>query len=48
MELSNYTDLNHLAVAELGAIWSADKGLGAKLSAMMNLPFWRALAFTLT
>ena len=46
--LSNYTDRNHLAVAELGAIWSADKGLGAKLSAMMNLPFWRALAFTLT
>lgn len=46
--LSNYTDRNHLAVTELGAIWSADTGLGAKLSAMMNLPFWRALAFTLT
>lgn len=46
--LSNYTDRNHLAFAELGAIWSADTTLGAKLSAMMNLPFWRALAFTLT
>ena len=46
--LSNYTDRNHLAFAELGAIWSADTGLWAKLSAMMNLPFWRALAFTLT
>lgn len=46
--LSNYTDRNHLAFAELGAIWSADTGLGAKRSAMMNLPFWRALAFTLT
>jgi ABC-type sugar transport system permease subunit len=46
--LSNYIDRNHLALAELGAIWSADTGLGDKLSAMMNLPFWRALAFTLT
>lgn len=46
--LSNYTDRNHLALAELGSIWSGDASFGAKVSAMMNLPFWRALAFTLT
>ena len=45
---SNYVDRNHLALAELGAIWSGEGGVAAKLDAMMNLPFWRALAFTLT
>lgn len=45
---SNYTDRNHLALAELHAIWSGGGGLGDRLHAMMNLPFWRALAFTLT
>lgn len=46
--LSNYTDRNHLATAELGRIWGAEGSVGAKIDAMMNLPFWRALAFTLT
>jgi ABC-type sugar transport system permease subunit len=45
---SNYIDRNHLALAEVGAIWSGPGTLADKASAMMNLPFWRALAFTLT
>ncbi|MCC7321410.1 MAG: sugar ABC transporter permease [Rubellimicrobium sp.] len=46
--LSNYTDRNHLAVDAMGAIWGGDGTLADKVKATMNLPFWRALAFTLT
>lgn len=46
--LSNYTDRNHLALAELGTIWGGAGSLGDKIAATMNLPFWKALAFTLT
>ncbi len=45
---SNYTDRNHLAFAEIAEIWSGDDPLSVKAGKMMNLPFWRALAFTLT
>lgn len=44
---SNYLNRNHLAVTEIGAIFSDNKGLGDITSRMMNLPFYRALAFTL-
>ncbi len=44
---SNYLNRNHLAVAEVGAIFSDNKGFGDIASRMMNLPFYRALAFTL-
>lgn len=44
---SNYLNRNHLAVAEVGAIFQDNNGLGDIASRMMNLPFYRALAFTL-
>ncbi|MEP5729884.1 MAG: sugar ABC transporter permease [Sulfitobacter sp.] len=43
-----YTNRNHLAFAELREAWQSRKGLGDFLSKMYNLPFYRALAFTLT
>ncbi len=43
-----YTDRNHLATDEIGALWSAAPGLGGFLGQLMNLPFYGALAFTLT
>ncbi|MGR3491260.1 MAG: carbohydrate ABC transporter permease [Shimia sp.] len=43
-----YTDRNHLAFAEIGAIWDRSSGLGEFWDSVMNLPFYRALAFTLT
>jgi multiple sugar transport system permease protein len=43
-----YADRNHLALAELGALWSASAGIGGFLSGLLNLPFYGALAFTLT
>jgi ABC-type sugar transport system permease subunit len=43
-----YLDRNHLAVEELGAVLADDAGWRAALGQVMNLPFWRALAFTLT
>jgi ABC-type sugar transport system permease subunit len=45
---SNYVNRNHLALAELKDIFATDEGLAAKFSRVMNLPFYRALAFTLT
>ena len=44
---SNYLNRNHLAVSEVGAIFSNNKGVGDIAGRMMNLPFYRALAFTL-
>lgn len=46
--LSNYTDRNHLALREMGTILSAETSFRTKVAQVMNLPFWRALAFTLT
>jgi ABC-type sugar transport system permease subunit len=45
---SNYTNRNHLALAELSAIFGSQDSFGSKVSKVMNLPFYRALAFTLT
>lgn len=46
--LSNYLNRNHLAVAEVRDIFATAPTWGAALGQMMNLPFYRALAFTLT
>jgi multiple sugar transport system permease protein len=43
-----YTDRNHLAFGEFGTLWSTSKNAGDFLARLMNLPFYGALAFTLT
>jgi ABC-type sugar transport system permease subunit len=45
---ANYLNRNHLAVAELRGIFADNAGIGDIASRIMNLPFYRALAFTLT
>ena len=45
--LSNYTNHNHLAVDDLAQIFGQNTGLGDIAARLMNLPFYRALAFTL-
>lgn len=45
---TNYTNRNHLALTELGVIFQAGGGISVIASKVMNLPFYRALAFTLT
>ena len=46
--LGTYFDRGHLAVAELAEAWATSDGLGAFAGKVMNLPFYKALAFTLT
>ena len=41
-----YTNRNHLAFAEIGEAWQTTESWGAFGSVLMNLPFYRALAFT--
>ena len=43
-----YLNRGHLAIDEIAAAWAASDSLGGFLGEMMNLPFYRALAFTLT
>jgi len=43
-----YLDRGHLAVAEVRALWAETDSLGAFVSGLGNLPFYRAMAFTLT
>ncbi|MGS4947097.1 carbohydrate ABC transporter permease [Meridianimarinicoccus sp. RP-17] len=43
-----YLDRGHLAVAEVGALWSETDSISAFVSGLGNLPFYRAMAFTLT
>ena len=43
-----YFDRGHLAIAELGEAWRSAQSIGAFFSALSNLPFYRAMAFTLT
>jgi multiple sugar transport system permease protein len=45
--IDTYLNRSHLAVAELGAIFSANSGVGDVVSRIYGLPFYRALAFTL-
>ena len=46
--LGIYTDRNHLATSEIGAQWAASTGIGDFAGRLLNLPFYGALAFTLT
>lgn len=43
-----YTNRGHLATAEVAAAWDTSATWGAFWGALMNLPFYGALAFTLT
>ncbi|NHB77612.1 carbohydrate ABC transporter permease [Rhodobacter calidifons] len=43
-----YTDRNHLAISEVGALWTKSEGMGDFFGQLLNLPFYGALAFTLT
>lgn len=46
--LDIYLDRGHLAVAEVGEAWRTSPGWGAFFDKLGNLPFYRAMAFTLT
>ncbi|WGW03444.1 carbohydrate ABC transporter permease [Tropicibacter oceani] len=46
--LDIYLDRGHLAVNEVRAAWQSAEGFGDFLSGLSNLPFYRAMAFTLT
>jgi len=46
--LGVYGDRNHLAFAEIAEIFGANDGFADVVSRIYNLPFYRALAFTLT
>ena len=46
--LGNYFDRNHLASAEVGKIFAKNSGFRDIVSRLYALPFYRALAFTLT
>lgn len=46
--LDTYFDRAHLASDEVGILWDESSGLGDFFSSLMNLPFYKALAFTLT
>ncbi|MEQ8308331.1 MAG: sugar ABC transporter permease [Hoeflea sp.] len=45
--LSNYTNRSHLALKELGQAWQDSDSLGAFIGSLYNLPFYKALTFTL-
>ena len=45
--LNVYLDRGHLAFAELSELWTTTDNLSDFLSAINNLPFYRAMAFTL-
>ncbi|WP_170765752.1 carbohydrate ABC transporter permease [Ruegeria lacuscaerulensis] len=46
--LGIYFDRGHLAIQEIGQMWSANEAWGGFFSELSNLPFYRAMAFTLT
>ncbi|WP_224826011.1 carbohydrate ABC transporter permease [Cognatishimia sp. MH4019] len=46
--LEVYFDRGHLATAEVAAAWRNSESLGAFFGELNNLPFYRAMAFTLT
>jgi ABC-type sugar transport system permease subunit len=45
--LANYLNRNHLAVDEIKAIFADNQGFGDIVSRIFNLPFYKALSFTL-
>lgn len=46
--LGTYLDYNHLATAEVAKAWREAQGIKGFFDRVMALPFYRALAFTLT
>jgi len=46
--LETYANRNHLAFAEVGQYWQDSTGIGDFLSRLYGLPFYKALAFTLS
>ena len=46
--LKTYTNRNHLAFDELGDIWSTSETFFVFVGGVYNLPFYKALFFTLT
>ncbi len=46
--LNVFLDRGHLAVAEVSEAWTSRESLGDFVSSLGNLPFYRAMAFTLT
>lgn len=44
---STYLDRRHLAVDEVGAAWSSGKGAAEFFKQLLNLPFYKAMSFTL-
>jgi len=46
--LATYTNRNHLAFAELAEAWRSSESLNDFATRVMNLPFYKALVFTLT
>jgi ABC-type sugar transport system permease subunit len=46
--LDIYLDRGHLAATEVAEAWRSREGLGDFFSALGNLPFYRAIGFTLT
>ena len=46
--LNVFLDRGHLAVAEVSEAWTSRESLGDFVSSLSNLPFYRAMAFTLT
>ncbi len=46
--LDIYFDRGHLALQEIGQIWTSNGTWGGFFSELGNLPFYRAMAFTLT
>ena len=46
--LGTYVNRNHLAFEEVGVAWRERESFGAFLGELLNLPFYKALIFTLT
>lgn len=46
--LDIYVNRGHLALQQIGRIWQQSDGIGSFFSSLLNLPFYGALAFTLT
>ena len=46
--LGTYTNRSHLAFGEIEEAWATTDSLGAFFGRVLNLPFYKALAFTLT
>ena len=46
--MENYTNRNHMALSEVSALWSESDSIGKFAAGILNLPLYKALAFTLT